>query len=266
MSEEENKTGTEEQPKAEVKEEVKTEGKQFVEFTPEQEARFKRVYGHMKEYERELKKVSENNGILLSKLEEMESKFSSRETTDALAILKAEKKAAYESGNIDKVMEIDDKIIRLSTAPKPEKIELKKTDPKEVASEWLTPERKAVLDAWAQEPDQSGTPLRPWTNPNHPKYARLVEMAAGVMNDPDFKDGPIENVLQEVDRLMGLDKPKAVRQTAAVLGGDTNASPATDKSAPLTEAQKRTARLMFPKEKDPFKKYSEAMKKYGLRT
>ena len=266
MSDEENKTGIENTPEPEVKEEVKAEGKQFVEFTPEQEARFKRVYGHMKEYERELKKVSENNGILLSKLEEMETKLHSRETTDILSQLKADKKAAYEAGDITKVMEIDEKILGISLKPKPEKIELKQTDPKEIAQEWLTPERKATLDSWAQEQDANGTPVRPWTAPTHPKYARLVEMAAGVMNDPDFKDGPIENVLQEVDKLMGLEKPRATRQTAAVLGGDTNASPGNNSSAPLSEAQKRTARLMFPKDKDPLKKYSEAMKKYGLRT
>ena len=122
MSEEENKTGTEEVKETPVEEEKKEvsqeklDGKKFVEFTPEQEARFKRVYGHLKEYERNLMKLAQQNGELMGKLEQMEAKYLAKDTGDRLTALKAEKKAAYESGNIDRVMEIDDQIMELKSA------------------------------------------------------------------------------------------------------------------------------------------------------
>ena len=263
MSEEENKTGTEEVtvPVEETKEEQKETGKQFVEFTPEQEARFKRVYGHMKEYERNLMKLAQQNGELMGKLEEMESKYSAKDTGDRLTALKADKKAAYESGNIDRVIEIDDQIMELKSA-KPERKEEKPKALKE-AEEWLTPERKVALDSWANEQDKEGNQVRPWAAPSHPKHKRLIEMAAGVMNDPDFTREPLEKVLEEVDRLMGLDKPKAVRATAAVLNGDGNVS-TKNAEGKLSHDQERVARLMFPNEKDPIKKYRDSIKKWGV--
>ena len=267
MSEEENKTGTEQPVETKVEETPKEEGKKFVEFTPEQEVRFKRIYGHMKEYERTIQKMSENQGVLISKIEELQTKSHVRDTTDTLTQLKAEKKAAYTEGNIDKVMDIDEKIIALSNKPEPEKISFPKSDPKKEAEEWLTPDRKVALDRWAQETDPQGTPIRPWTLPTHPKYPRLVEMAAGVMNDPDYKDGSLENVLVEVDRLMGVEKPRAVRGTAAVIGGDNNAGNIIQGDTKASEDQKRAARMMFPKLKpvEAENKYMNAVKKYGLK-
>lgn len=269
MSEEENKTGTEEvkevsvetkEEKVEVKEEDNKEGKKFVEFTPEQEARFKRVYGHMKEYERNLMKLAQQNGELIGRLEEMESKYLAKDTGDRLSALKAEKKAAYESGNIDRVMEIDDQIMELKSF----KVEKKEKPPAlKEAEEWLTPERKVTLDAWASEQDKDGNQLRPWASPAHPKHKRLVEMAAGVLNDPDFANEPLERVLEEVDKLMGIEKPKVSRTAATVLNGDGNVSQKKSEGK-LSPEQERVARMMFPNEKDPMKKYRESIKKWGV--
>ena len=263
MSEEENKTGIEEVKVEEVKEEkVETneDGKKFVEFSPEQEARFKRVYGNLKEYERSNIKLAQQNGELFKRLEELETRYHTKDTGDRLSVLKSEKKSAYEAGDIDKVMEIDDQIMELRSKPAEKKEH--KENYEAVADEWLTPERKAVLNTWAGEQDKDGNPVRPWADQKHPKYKRLIEMAAGVMSDPDFTDQPLEKTLEEVDKLMGLEKPKAVRTGSAVLSGDGNVSKKTD--GKLTPDQERTARFMFPNEKDPIKKYREATKKWGV--
>ena len=119
------------------------------------------------------------------------------------------------------------------------------------------------MDAWASEVDKDGNQVRPWASPAHPKHKRLVEMAAGVISDPDFADEPLEKVLEEVDRLMGLDKPKAVRNAAAVVNGDGNVPPKKAEGR-LSPDQERVARFMFPNEKDPIKKYRESIKKWGV--
>ena len=105
-----------EQPKGNG--EDKPDGTQSVVFTPEQEARFKRIYGNMKQYERINNSLIEQNRILLEKFEKLETDTRQKTWNE----LREEKRKALESGEHGRVVDIDDKLAELREAPKEKRL------------------------------------------------------------------------------------------------------------------------------------------------
>lgn len=225
--------------------EAKTEptGTELVEFAdPKVEARFKRVYANMKENERTIAELAEANRGLLARVESFEARTTQQTQTDQISALKTAKRAAYEAGDIDKVTEIDDKIIelRLAATVKPEK-----KPESQVKPAALDPAFESKIVQWAYETDDTGDFLRPWAQPQHPKHNRALSIAKGVIEDPEFDGKPPETILAEVDRLMGAPKAARPAATAApVLGSNSSIRQAPSARVSLTPEQDRAARAM----------------------
>lgn len=251
MSEQEAAEAAEEQPKTEappesgVSDSRKTDGTEKVDFSklPEEvrgefEARFNRLYGHMKQNERVVSDLAKQ---LRERDEKLAAQQQSQADAEKLAQLKAAKKAAYEAGDIDKVMALDEQILEVKI-PKPEA----KPEPKEPERpDWLTPELEMEIRAWGNETDDSGQLVRPWFSQGHPKYARAASIAMGVLEDPEFQGAAPKEILAEIDRLMGV-KEKARPPAGAVLPTNTNARASAPKAKGLSEDQKYVARKMYP--------------------
>ena len=82
------------------------------------------------------------------------------------------------------------------------------------------------------------------------------------MEDPEFASRGTEAVLEEVDRLMGKQKPSRV---APVLTGDGDIRPPSGKKVVLNADMKYVAHRMFPDlpSQKAEERYVEAMKKWS---
>ena len=235
-------------------------GEEFIDFktaAPEEvEKRFRRIYGHMKQSERVNAELIANQRALVEKLEKVEQNVSDGAKNDVLATLKSEKKAALESGDFDKVIEIDDRIIELKTAVE------KKPESKSQPEGPLNREQLSRVQEWIREVNSDGDYIRPWAQPGHPLNAKVANLAAAAMEDPELSAQGMEAVLSEVDKLMS--KPKPVR-TTAVLSGDGDIRPPSGKKTTLSADERYVAAKMFP-DLPPDKaesRYSEARKKWS---
>lgn len=230
------------------------DGKEFVKFSsPEEEARFKRIYGNMKQYERVVDQLTKDQKALIERLEKYENAKVQEKTDEEIAALKAEKREALSAGNFERVEEIDDELLERKLADKikvkPEPKAAPKT-PEEINAEypWFTPERQNKYIAWARETTTDGELKRPWANPGHPLHQQVVENATYVINKPENINATDEEIMAQVDKLMGIDNPadrpgrRAV--AGAVLSDDGNVRPKNKGSFVMTEDMKLIARKM----------------------
>ena len=241
------------------------EGKQFIDFKdlpPQVEARFRRIYGNMKEYERVVQEHAKVNRALVDRLEKLETgDFQKRVDT-----LQDQRKQAWESGDFDKASRLDDELLDYKLAAK----ERAKSKPAEVVvpqfkDDPIPAEYMDRLGAWASEAGDDGKPLRPWANPKHPQHKRALHAIQSAVLDPDLYDVDtgegFENVLKHVDGKMGK-TGQANHGTAAVLSGNGDVRPQKDsKSVRLSPEEVRVAEGMgyTPKQ------YAEIKQKYGVK-
>lgn len=241
----------------------KQEGTQFVEFdNPEVEKRFRRVYGNMKEYERQNQQLVRDQKTLLQKTQTLEERLAGIEqdsTEQRLESLRSEKAAAYEAGEIDKVLEIDEKILDART-----KASAPKAEPEpEPEPEGLSPELQSAIDSWSNEIDDSGQYVRPWSHPTHPLYRKALPIAQMVLQDEEMQGSSADEFLAEIDKrvtkMFDLNQPKSRGQT--VLAGDAGVTPKSGKGVKLNAEQKQVAWRMFPKlsQAEAEKKYAGAL-------
>ena len=233
--------------------EGKPDGTQSVVFTPEQEARFKRIYGNMKQYERVNNSLIEQNRILLEKFEKLETDTKQKTWNE----LREEKRKALEAGEAGRVVDIDDRLAELREAPK-EKAPLPNTSPS-----LFSPEQEEEIRAWSSELTNDGNWKRPWAHPSHPLHMKFANLAAGVMSDPQFSSRGVKGVLNEAHRLMGSQQQSAVRPSAGVLSQNQDIRERPKKTSELTADQRFVALKMYPKLKpdEAAAKYAEAVAK-----
>ena len=238
--------------------EVKPDGTQSVVFTPEQEARFKRIYGNMKQYERINNSLIEQNRILLEKFEKLETD-TRQKTWNELREEKRKALEAREEGFAGRVLDIDDKLAELREAPKEKAPPARTAPPPSVFS----PEQEEDIRAWSSELTSDGNWRRPWAQPSHPLHMKFANLAAGVMNDPQYSSKGVRPVLDEANRLMSSQQQSAVRPSAQVLSQNQDIRQTPVKASELTGDQKFVALRMYPKlkEAEAFKKYAEAVAK-----
>lgn len=225
-------------------------GTDFVEFQDDAtEKRFKRVYGNMKEYERQNQQLVRDQKAALQKIEVLSGQLEGLmqdSTEQRLETLRAEKAAAYESGEIEKVLDIDEKILDAREKAKPAEPTAAEPDPE---PEGLSPELQVAINSWSNEVGEDGNYLRPWSHPTHPLYGKAVPVAQTVLEDPDMVGSDTKEFLAEIDRrvtkLFDLGTPK--QQGPTVLGGDRSVTPGKGTGTKLTDDQKQIAARMFPK-------------------
>ena len=231
----------EEQEEQEEEEKEEKQGTDFVELTPEQEARFNRIYGNMKQYERVNAQLLRDQKVLLQKTERLQEKVDGvvqDSTEQRLASLRAEKTAAYEAGEIDRVVDIDEQIAQAREVKTPE------PEP-EPEPEGLPAHIAVAIEHWSSEIGENGLDyIRPWAHPGHPKFNEVARIGQQVMDDPSFAS--TQDVLDEIDKRMLATLPKKER-TSPVLPGDLIASPKKSTPTKLSVDQKDAAHRLYDK-------------------
>lgn len=217
-------------------------GKDFVQFPDGKlEARFKRIYGHMKENERVISQLAEDNKKLIDKINQIDAAGNQTAVNSQLGKLREAKRSALEAQDYDKVMQLDEQIMDLKAAgikkAEPIKPAVEETPQSQFPSGW-----ESRFVEWSAEIDETGNYLRPWAaNANHPLHVKAVKIASEILQNGDQDD--IDVVLEEVEkRMKGPVKPRP----AAVLSSDKNVTTNSAKKISLTDVQKRVAQAMFP--------------------
>lgn len=229
------------EPSAPVSEAEGATGRNFTDFKdPKDEARFKRIYGHMKEYERVNTQLVEDNKRLFDRLNHIEAAGNQTAVNSQLTRLREAKKSALEAQDVDRVMQIDEQImdIKATAIKKPEPIAPVAQAP--LATGGMPHDWGEKFVDWASELNNSGDYVRPWAaNQNHPLHLKAVRIASDILADSRYADD-IDAVFTEVERRMQSFKPGP----AAVLASDRNVSGGSAKKIALTDVQKRVAKAM----------------------
>lgn len=256
--------------KGEVKE---PSGKEWVDFDslPDDvrgpiEARFKRIYGHTKESERIIEQLVDDNKKISGKLDEFLSRTERKEIDDKVDNLRKSKIEALESGEYERVADIDNQMLEIRTRAVAEKATPppKKEQPKDSLESGMADlplEMQGKIMSWAMETASDGNYKRPWAQPGHPLAEKAVDAGIMVLKDKSM-GGDVDKILREVDRVMGLEQ-QAKQSGAPVLTGDGGTHGKSGKKIKLTPEQEHIARKMYPKAKDPLAKYAAATQAWG---
>jgi len=237
------------------------EGRKPVPMDPDTQARFNRVYGHMKQNERVIDSMASQMRLIVENQQRLEAEAEQRGRAKAIAELKEKHTAALERADFKAAGDAAESIAELKAE---EKLAAKKPPAGNGQAEpaLLPPDVQVAIQAWQAETDANGNFKRPWAQAGHPKNRRAVSTAAGVFEDPEFTTQGVAACLREVDRLMGT--PTVQRTAANVLSDDAGARPST-RAAPLSQDEKLIAHRMYselPRLKAE-ERYREAKQKYG---
>lgn len=231
-------------------------GTEPVELTEEQQARFNRIYGNMKEYERQNAQLIADQRRLAKKAETLQERLERFEKDSAAQrreALTAQKAAAYQDGDIEQVLKIDEQISQIRD---PEPIPEPEPEPQNSVPDHVV----AQIQSWRNEIDESGAFLRPWANENHPRFQDFANLAVQIGNDPQNAHLDNMQVLEILDReARSRFAPK--RKTQTVLSGNSDAPP-REKGVTLTPEMKDISHKLYPKmsPKDAEARYARAMK------
>lgn len=203
------------------------------------------LYGQVKRGEKDWEVAQDH----IRRLDESLNKVSGRlghieeeKSENDLASLRRMAVDAMEEGEYDRAQEINERILELKLAPK----EVKEEPEEKPEEAVLPPQTQEVLTRWASEVDDSGNPVRPYVDENHPEHQKAIQKAQEIWNDPvaRAKIDTIEDFLGILDKKMQGPKAPAVASTSP------NFRPKADKKIELTEDQKRIARkLGIPEER-----------------
>lgn len=210
---------------SESKKEIPQEEQEWghVEFTPQQQRRFNRMYAQVKDLESRLNLALEDNKVVFQKLNEYNKRSAAKEYDERINNLKAAKRAAMREGEYDEADKYDDELEKVRA----EQLEASKEEelkPKagEVPEQELPPEVIEKISIWTMEKDAQGNLLRPYAaNDKHPQHAKFRKIVDDIINDPDY-DGLDEDeyfkIVDNVCEARGLLKrSKPARQQSNVL-------------------------------------------------
>lgn len=251
-------TADHQQDNQEVTQEAKPEGWDQVDLTPEQQKRFNRVYGQVKNLERGLSdkdQLLKQQFDLINELKQGQTQIVSHiQNNDyerAEAQLKAQINNAYQSGDMDAFTDANTRLTEIrmerkaaeraprtetqqQVQPSQDYVEINSID-EAVDYGVISKPEAAFYSSWQAQTDPDGEPLRPWTNKNHP-YFRMAELEGqAVFNNPQYARLPLSAKLAEVDRRMGIMNTKP--QQTVLPGGNLTPRnrPSTIKLSPFQE-------------------------------
>lgn len=229
------------------------------ELRAEIQARFRRVYGNMKQYERITKTLEADHKTLSEKLERLETAQVQDRTEQRIEGLKAQTQAAIAEGDIDKAQRLQDELsdfLKESIATVN-----KRPEPQPTETAYFSPEIQTAVIEWANELDENGDFKRAWAQPGHGKYNRAVEIADEVLQSDDWA-GRMDEAMALVDRRINAELFPAKKRTDTVLGADTGVTPTKDTGGRLSADQKEAAHFLYPKlsEKEAEARYAKALK------
>ncbi len=210
--------------------ESKPEGYDVVDFSPDQQKRFDKVYKDLKGYQREtheLRKIAKEQFDVIEQLRTGQNQIINHlQTSDyaqAESILKTQRQEALNKGDLAAFDELNDRLADIKIQRKlAERTE--KERPQQpvqagvngvdvvnhaVQKGSITQQDGEAYRAWANETDDSGNLKRPWVNEyDHRNRAAAIEGQA-VFNNPSFASKPFAEKLREIDRRMGVANKQA---------------------------------------------------------
>lgn len=212
------------------------------------EKRFHRLYGQVKRQDQLLSQLVEDNRRLMERQTNWEVGQAQASTAARLAELQDGWKQAFERGDANRAWAIQQEMIdlraRQNRVPEPPRREA----PQQTAPQ-LAQEEAVVIAEWAQDRPfaKDGSEWQQWT------ATQLQELYV----HPKWKDAPIEDKLEEVDRRY---KAQVKPQSAAVLDGKGGSRP-RQTGPKLSEAQQAVARRLFPKvsPQEAYSRYAKGM-------
>lgn len=249
------------------KTEVKGERWDTVEFTPEQQRRFNRLYAQVKRNNEVTKQLIEDNNKLVNRLHEIESQNVTKELSSAMKVLRTARVKAYENGDFNKIDEIDEEIDKLKDQVKSVESEkskiTKQIDKNNENIDVLEPEIRERITSWVTEKTPDGELVRPFADPSHKQHRRFMKVVEIILTDPDIGGKDADEVFDEIDKALavaGLAKRTENRKLKQTVLPSLGSDISSKQPKQLTQQQRYVARRMFPNEKDPEKAYIEAMK------
>lgn len=194
------------------------------------EARFRHISGQTK---REVDKVrrewQEIAAAQSEQIEKLTNGFSNVTThlqdksfADTETQLTQAMNTAYEAGDAKAYNDAQRKLVTLNVKREMAQAEAERNKeqpkkevqpPAEVEAE-ITPE----VRAWQDEVDDAGQQIRPWALPSNPGYRQAYTELLAIKNNPRMEHYNESQIMQELDRRMGMTKPTASRQQ--VMGGN----------------------------------------------
>lgn len=219
------------------------------------EARFKHISGQTKrEVDRVRREWQEIAAAQSEQIEKLTNGFSTvasqiheKTYADTEAQLTAAADAAFESGDMRAYREAERKLgdLRVQRGIEQALAEREKAQPKKeqrpqqaLAEAEPSPEAQA----WQDETDDMGVPLRPWTQPDDPGYRQAYTELLAIKSNPRMARYSESQIMQELDKRMGTTTAKpAARQN--VLGGNLTRGAKPGKVALHPKAEEIAVRM-----------------------
>ena len=220
---------------------------------PVVEARIGRLYGQVKEGQRVMNQLADDNKTLLGRLKGIEDNIQTGRTGD----IKAELKQAAEAGDYERIATLTEELVKTTSKAAEETAPQKKETPGESGTqnpvdvtEHMSADEEAFVAAWYAEKDGNGNPIRPWANQGHQDFQAAANVFTMNWNRPSVKDQGVKAVLAEVDRVMGTQKP-AQKNASVMRSSSSGPSSGTNQSkSKLTTEQRQAAELLGVSEED----------------
>lgn len=214
---------------------AKPEGWDKVDFkndSPEKiEKRFGRMYKQVHELKRDvqtrddvLKQQSEVIAELYKGQSQVVNHLQNQDFVAAESTLKQQRKEARANGDEDRVDEINDRLREIGlkkiaagqqkqAQPQQQAQQQRPQNAAEAAryavSQGALPSEEAdAIEAWQEETDTAGEPLRPWSQASDPDYVSALAVARSIFTNPLYAKKTIEEKLSMVDKRMGVDRPE----------------------------------------------------------
>jgi|SRR6185369_1432133 len=189
---------------------------------------------------------------------------------DTEATIRQQMRVAQQTGDMDALLNLQDKLIDIRTEKKLTERQQKAAPQKSantpevnrniqpintddavqmaVQNGEITDNDATMFRAWQNERDHVGGPMRAWADPSHPLFQQAFLETQSVFTNQRYASLPFDKKLEEVDRRMGIQKTGG---SQSVMGGGLTGG-GRSKKITLTQEQRDIAvkmRLGGPKAK-----------------
>lgn len=208
--------------------------KEWVEFTPEQQAKFNDVYKQVKMSDARNQMLTKMLEEQQKQLDDLKGRFSQTDQAEVERVLKTRLQEAREEGDVDKEFKIMGEINEFLSSQKSKQAEKTKETKQDIPDD---PETRYVV-ALAQETDDSGQPLRPWLSDKHPRYKSMLTQATIIAAEleAEGETADITKVMKRLDERMNK-KPNP--RSPDPMGGNLTTSKNSNNIKPKLSAQEK---------------------------
>lgn len=122
----------------------------------------------------------------------------------------------------------------------------------------LSESDRRITQAWQDETDSMGAPLRPWAYDTHPQFRQALIEGRAVFTNPRYANMPYEQKLAEIDRRMGVVKKDGAQN---VIGGSLQSPRKSARISISPEIEKMVTRTKWGGDK--YKSNDERLAAYA---